>query len=187
MEFNPFSLALILSFLTLILISKVDPSSSTATSTKPKSEEEESSRPNPQITVMGMVYCDFCSNNTFSRHSYFLPGVEVKVDCKFKAAEPRTAEEIAFTVNRTTNRHGIYRLEIPAVDGIECAAEPALVSATCQASLLSSSSPKCNVPGYRATSDVISIKARQPNLCIYSLNAMTFHPSRKNKVLCGGN
>lgn len=25
-------------------------------------------------TVMGTVYCDFCSNNSFSRHSYFLPG-----------------------------------------------------------------------------------------------------------------
>lgn len=29
---------------------------------------------NPQILVMGMVYCDICSNNTFSKHSYFLPG-----------------------------------------------------------------------------------------------------------------
>lgn len=27
-----------------------------------------------RITVMGIVYCDICSNNTFSKHSYFLPG-----------------------------------------------------------------------------------------------------------------
>lgn len=27
-----------------------------------------------QIIVMGLVYCDICSNNTFSRHSYFIPG-----------------------------------------------------------------------------------------------------------------
>lgn len=27
-----------------------------------------------QITVMGLVYCDTCSNNSFSKHSYFLPG-----------------------------------------------------------------------------------------------------------------
>lgn len=30
--------------------------------------------PSSQIIVMGIVYCDFCSNNSFSRHSYFLPG-----------------------------------------------------------------------------------------------------------------
>lgn len=27
-----------------------------------------------QITVMGLVYCDTCSNNSFSKHSYFLSG-----------------------------------------------------------------------------------------------------------------
>ena len=30
--------------------------------------------PNSQITVMGFVYCDTCSNNSFSRHSYFMSG-----------------------------------------------------------------------------------------------------------------
>jgi uncharacterized protein YuzB (UPF0349 family) len=29
---------------------------------------------NSQIIVMGFVYCDICSNNSFSRHSYFIPG-----------------------------------------------------------------------------------------------------------------
>nr|DAD30483.1 TPA_asm: hypothetical protein HUJ06_009334 [Nelumbo nucifera] len=31
-------------------------------------------KPAARITVMGVVFCDICSNNTFSRHSYFLPG-----------------------------------------------------------------------------------------------------------------
>jgi hypothetical protein len=26
------------------------------------------------ITVVGSVYCDACSNNTFSKHSFFLKG-----------------------------------------------------------------------------------------------------------------
>jgi hypothetical protein len=30
-------------------------------------------RPN-NITVVGSVYCDACSNNTFSKHSFFLKG-----------------------------------------------------------------------------------------------------------------
>ncbi|KAK8715951.1 hypothetical protein V6N13_043275 [Hibiscus sabdariffa] len=31
---------------------------------------------NAQITVMGLVYCDICYNNSFSRHNYFLPGLK---------------------------------------------------------------------------------------------------------------
>ncbi|KAJ8430856.1 hypothetical protein Cgig2_015516 [Carnegiea gigantea] len=142
-------------------------------------------RPNSQITVIGTVYCDICSNNTFSRQSYFLPGVEVKVDCKFKATAPETSEEITFSVNRTTNRFGWYKLEIPAVDGIECAEESAVVS-SCRASLAgsSSSSSKCNVPGYKTTSDVVYFKSREANICIYGLSALNFRPRRKNKALC---
>lgn len=41
--------------------------------------EVEPRKVNPQITVMGIVYCDTCSNNTFSRHSYFLPGSDLKL------------------------------------------------------------------------------------------------------------
>ncbi|GAB4848652.1 hypothetical protein Ancab_003363 [Ancistrocladus abbreviatus] len=149
-----------------------------------KAETAAPARPNSQITVMGMVYCDFCSNNSFSRHSYFLPGVEVKIDCKLKAISPRTAEEISFSVNRTTNRRGMYKLEIPSVEGIECAGERA-VESVCQASLIWSSSPKCNVPAYKTTSDQISIKSRQANLCIYSLSAMTYRPAHRSKALCG--
>ncbi|KGN58156.1 major pollen allergen Ole e 1 [Cucumis sativus] len=137
-----------------------------------------------QITVMGLVYCDTCSNNTFSKHSYFLSGAEVRIDCKLKAETPRTAEQIAFSVNRTTNKYGVYKLEIPSVDGIRCAEDSAMVS-FCQASLMGSSSSSCNVPGYRSTSGEISIKSRQSNICIYSLNPLNYRPSTRDDILCG--
>ncbi|KAL7221003.1 hypothetical protein ACSBR1_023038 [Camellia fascicularis] len=119
-------------------------------------EIEPETTANPQITVMGIVYCDICSNNTFSRHSYFLPGVDVKIDCTFKATSPKTIEQIAFSVNRTTN----------------------------QASLMWSSSSSCNVPGHITTSDGIAVKSRRSNLCIYSLNALNYRPSRRDITLC---
>lgn len=139
---------------------------------------------NPQITVMGMVYCDICSNNSFSRHSYFLPGVEVRIDCMFKAISPRTTEQISFSVNRTTNKYGIYKLDVPSVDGVQCAKDKAVGSA-CRASLLSTPSPSCAVPSFRTTSDEISIKSRRANVCIYSLNALSYRPSKRDIALCG--
>ncbi|XP_021713625.1 uncharacterized protein LOC110681811 [Chenopodium quinoa] len=141
-------------------------------------------KPTSQITVMGTVYCDICSNNSFSRHSYFLAGVEVKVDCKFKATAPRTYEEITFSVNRTTNEYGWYKLEIPSVDGIECA-QGAAVETICRASLIGSYTSKCNVPGHQTTTDVVYFKSSQQHICIYGLSALNFRPSSKNKALCG--
>ncbi|CAN4082264.1 unnamed protein product [Withania somnifera] len=139
---------------------------------------------NSHITVMGMVYCDICFNNSFSRHSYFMQGVEVKIDCTFKAMSTRTAELVSVSVNRTTNRYGVYRLEIPSVDGIECAAEKA-VGNSCRASLIGSSSSSCNVPSStRTTTDEITIKSKQANTCIYSLTALNFRPSKRNAALC---
>ncbi|XP_050230731.1 major pollen allergen Lol p 11 isoform X2 [Mercurialis annua] len=138
---------------------------------------------NAHITVMGFVYCDICSNNTFTRHSYFLPGAGVKIDCKFKASSAKVKEQVSFSVNRTTNRNGVYKLEIPSVDGISCA--EAAIESSCQASLIHSSSTSCNVPGFKSTSDQISIKAKHPNLCIYSLYAMNFRPSKTDLTLCG--
>ncbi|KAL1539900.1 hypothetical protein AAHA92_24329 [Salvia divinorum] len=139
---------------------------------------------NPQITVMGLVYCDICSNNSFSRHSYFLPGVEVRIDCMFKAISPRTAEQISFSVNRTTNKNGIYKLEVPSVDGVQCARDKA-VGSTCRATLLSTSSPGCTVPSFQSTSDQISIKSKRANMCIYSLKALSYRPSKRDISLCG--
>ncbi|KAL2529215.1 Pollen Ole e 1 allergen and extensin family protein [Forsythia ovata] len=144
------------------------------------------SKPQSQIIVMGMVYCDFCSNNNFSKHSYFLPGVEVRIDCMFKAISPRTTEQISFSVNRTTDKYGIYKLEVPSVDGVQCARDKA-VGNSCRASLIgiSPSSSSCNIPGYRTTSDEISIKSKQENTCIYSLSALNYRPSKRAIDLCG--
>ncbi|CAN1137528.1 hypothetical protein LINPERHAP2_LOCUS10122 [Linum perenne] len=149
-----------------------------------------SSKPEPptrsiaQIRVIGFVYCDICSNNTFSSHSYFMPGAEVRIECKFRASEPRTTEEIEFSVNRTTNRYGVYKFDLPAVDGIKCAESE--IGISCEASLMGTSSRSCNVPGYKFTSDQIAVfKARKPNLCIYSLSALTFRPPKNNVSLCG--
>ncbi|XWS30528.1 hypothetical protein CRYUN_Cryun24cG0125700 [Craigia yunnanensis] len=136
-----------------------------------------------QITVMGLVYCDICTNNSFSRHSYFLPGAEVQIDCNFRAFVPKTREQVSFSVNRTTDKHGVYRLEIPSVDGIACA--EAAIASSCQASLVGISSTSCNIPGYRSTTDQITIKSRHPNLCIYSLTALNFKPSKRDATLCG--
>ena len=111
-------------------------------------------------------------------------GAEVKIDCTLRALSPRTAEQISFSVNRTTNKHGLYKLEIPAIDGIKCAEDSAIASA-CQASLMWSSSSSCNVPGYRVTSDQIAVKSKGDNLCIYSLTALNFRPNKRQTSLCG--
>ncbi|GAV90740.1 Pollen_Ole_e_I domain-containing protein, partial [Cephalotus follicularis] len=126
---------------------------------------------------------DICSNNSFTRHSYFLPGAEVAINCKFKAISPATTEQITFSMNRTTNRFGIYKLEIPSVDGIACA--EAAIASSCSANLLWSSSTSYSIPGYRSTTDQISIKSRQENLCIYSIDALNFRPSKRDITLCG--
>ncbi|XP_030959943.1 uncharacterized protein LOC126718110 [Quercus robur] len=137
-----------------------------------------------RITVVGVVYCDICSSNTFSRHSYFLPGADVQIQCKFKANSPKTTEQITFSVNRTTNKHGVYNLEIPTVDGVNCV-EGLAVTTLCQVSLIRSSSAACNVPVLKTTSNVISVKSKQDNLCIYNLNALSYRPLKKNDTLCG--
>ncbi|KAL8233924.1 hypothetical protein R6Q59_020024 [Mikania micrantha] len=145
----------------------------------------EASRPIiPQISVMGMVYCDTCSINSFNNHTFFLSGADVRIDCKFNAASPRTAEQISFSVNRTTNRYGVYRLDIPSVDGIYCARDAAVLN-RCRATLIRSSYPGCNVPGFTTTSDEFSIKAKEANVCIYSMFSLSFRPSKKDPAICG--
>ncbi|MBA0726414.1 hypothetical protein Golax_002244 [Gossypium laxum] len=111
------------------------------------------------------------------------PGAEVQIACNFRAFVPKTREQVSFSVNRTTDKHGVYRLEIPSVDGIACA--EAAIASSCQASLVGTSSTSCNIPGHRSTTDQIAIKSRHPNLCIYSLNALSFRPSKRNVALCG--
>lgn len=112
-----------------------------------------------------------------------LPGAEVQIDCNFRAFVPKTREQISFSVNRTTDRHGVYMLDIPSVDGIVCA--DAAIASSCQASLVGSSADSCNIPGYRSTTDQIAIKSRHPNLCIYSLSTLNFRPSKGDPTMCG--
>ncbi|ESR52056.1 pollen ole e 1 allergen and extensin family protein [Citrus sinensis] len=145
---------------------------------------EQPATPTSRITVVGVVFCDTCSTNSFSRHSYFLPGADVHIQCKFKASSPKTAEQIDFSVNRTTDKHGVYKLEIPHVDGVDCVDGMAIES-LCQASLLESSSSACSVPGLKTATNEISVKSKQDSLCIYSLKAMSYRPSERNATLCG--
>lgn len=58
-------IVLVLSILFGVSISKVDAAEPPAAASKPLFSH---------ITVNGFVYCDICSNNTFSKHSYFIPG-----------------------------------------------------------------------------------------------------------------
>lgn len=136
-----------------------------------------------RIHVVGAVYCDMCLNNGFSRYSYFISGADVHVQCKFSAKVPKTAEMISFSVNRTTDIYGVYKLEIPSIDGIDCVDGPPIQS-FCQASLLESSSSVCNVPALKTTTTEVSVKSRQDNLCVYSFTPLSFRPSKKNDTLC---
>ncbi|KAK2636855.1 hypothetical protein Ddye_031647 [Dipteronia dyeriana] len=150
----------------------------------PASVKAQSAIPTSRITVVGVVFCDTCSTNIFSRHSYFLPGADVQIQCKFEANSPKTNEHISFSVTRTTDNYGVYKLEIPHVDGVDCVDGMAIES-LCQASLIGSTSSVCNVPGLKTATNEISVKSKQESLCIYSLKALTFRPSKRNSTLCG--
>ncbi|WOG93109.1 hypothetical protein DCAR_0312390 [Daucus carota subsp. sativus] len=118
------------------------------------------------------------------RNSYFLPGAEVKIECRFQATSPRTREQITFCVNRTTNKNGIYKLEVAGINGIECVRENPIENLY-RTRLIRSSNHECNVPGYRSTTDEITIKSQAANLCIYSLNVINFRPFKTEIALCG--
>ncbi|KAK4787977.1 hypothetical protein SAY86_019296 [Trapa natans] len=140
--------------------------------------------PTSRISVVGTVYCDVCYANKFSKNSYFLPGVDVNIQCKFKASAPKTTETINFSVNRTTDNYGVYRLEIPSIDGINCVDGEEIVS-MCEVGLISSSSPSCNAPGLKMATNEVSVKSKQENLCIFSLSALSYRPEKMNTTLCG--
>ncbi|XP_020219518.1 uncharacterized protein LOC109802529 isoform X1 [Cajanus cajan] len=136
-----------------------------------------------KISVVGVVYCDTCSTSTFSKQSYFLQGVEVHVQCRFRATSPKTNEQISFSVNRTTDQYGVYKLDIPSVNGVNCMDGSEIVS-LCQASLIRSSTSTCNVPFLKSTTREISVKSKQDNLCEYILSALSYKPPQKNTTLC---
>ncbi|KAL2560035.1 proline-rich protein 4-like [Forsythia ovata] len=148
--------------------------------------QAEPPKPTSHITIIGSVYCDVCFDNTFAKYSYFLPGVDVHVQCKFKASSPGTTEQIAFSVNRTTNKYGMYKLDIPSVDGVDCAEDPS-IQTFCHANLIGSTISACNVPGLKSMSSEITVKSRQNNLCVYTLGALSYTPRTRNVTLCGKN
>ncbi|XP_076933493.1 uncharacterized protein LOC143599418 [Bidens hawaiensis] len=135
----------------------------------------------PHISVMGKVYCNTCSNHTF-----LLSGAEVSIDCKFDAVSPKTDEQISFSVNRTTNRYGVYRLDmrVPSVDGIFCARDAVALN-KCRATLIRSTSPSCNMPGLTATTNDFSLESKHDSVCVYNMFALSFGASKKDPSVCG--
>lgn len=111
-------------------------------------------------------------------------GVEVHIQCRFRATSPKTSEQISFSVNRTTDQYGVYKLDIPSVDGVNCMDGSTIVS-LCQATLISSSTSTCNVPFLKSTTRQISVKSKQDNLCVYTLSGLSYKPPQKNTTLCG--
>ncbi|XP_015698294.2 leucine-rich repeat extensin-like protein 3 [Oryza brachyantha] len=141
------------------------------------------------LTVTGTVFCDACSSSSFSNHSYFLPGVRVRIDCMI-SVKSASKEEIKITAEKVTNTFGAYQLDIPAIDGFECAAS-ASASATaaesfCRAAVLDNPSALCNVPAVTTTVGHISFSGQEPSsACLYNLNSLYYRPGSKNGQ-CGG-
>ncbi|XP_062194368.1 uncharacterized protein LOC133897596 [Phragmites australis] len=136
------------------------------------------------ITVVGSVYCDACSNNTFSKHSFFLKGARVLIQCNFKV-NSTSEEELSLEAERTTDQNGVYKLDVPPVDGFACHEGHELRSA-CRATLVQSSSAACNVPGLRGSTQHIALRSRATNACFLNLNALNFRPAKRDGALCHG-
>lgn len=142
-------------------------------------------KPLSNITVVGSVYCDACSNNTFSKHSFFLKGVRVLIQCQFKL-KSGASESISLEAERTTDQYGIYKLDIPPVEGLNCIEGHSVMSA-CRASLVNNPSSYCNIPGLKGSSQHLAIRSKDANVCFLNLNAMNYRPAKKNKNYCSNN
>ncbi|XP_020592162.1 uncharacterized protein LOC110032756 [Phalaenopsis equestris] len=135
------------------------------------------------ITIIGSVFCDACSENTFSNHSYFMPGVEVLIQCKF-AVNSKSVDEISVTAERTTDNFGVYKLDIPPVEGFQCR-QGLEIKSFCRASLIQSSSSSCSIPGTQSSTAHVAIKYKARDICILNLNTLNFHPVKRDNTLCG--
>ncbi|XP_037479143.1 leucine-rich repeat extensin-like protein 3 [Triticum dicoccoides] len=129
------------------------------------------------LTVTGTVFCDACSSSSFSNHSYFLPDVKVRIDCAIRVSTT-SKEEIKITAEKTTDRHGAYRLDIPAVASLGCTTGGEAAS-FCRAAVLDNPSPLCDVPAVTTTAGHISFAARDPDACLYNLNSLYYRPGNK--------
>ncbi|KAJ8459805.1 hypothetical protein OPV22_032731 [Ensete ventricosum] len=112
-------------------------------------------KPISNVTVMGTVFCDACASSNFSQHSYFLEGVKVRVQCVLRV-NATSAGEMRVAVDRTTDRFGVYNLDILPVDGFECR-EGRGVDSFCQASLVESPSSLCDVPGLSSSTEHVAL------------------------------
>ncbi|PKU83978.1 uncharacterized protein LOC110098806 isoform X2 [Dendrobium catenatum] len=135
------------------------------------------------ITIIGSVFCDACSENTFSKHSYFLQGVQVLVQCKF-AVNSKSTDEISVTAERTTDSFGVYKLDIPPVEGFQCK-RGLEIKSFCRASLIQSSSSSCSIPGTQSSTAHVAMKSKARDICILNLNTLNFHPAKRDNTLCG--
>ncbi|KAJ8458049.1 hypothetical protein OPV22_030975 [Ensete ventricosum] len=136
------------------------------------------------VTVMGTVFCDACATNVFSEHSYFLAGVRVRVQCMLRVMNSTSREEMSITVDRRTDKFGVYKLDIPPVDGLECR-EGVEMDSCCRASLLGSPSSLCDVPGLSSSTGHVAVGGGEGKRCLYNLNALNYRPSKKDANLCG--
>ncbi|WOL03732.1 proline-rich protein 4-like [Canna indica] len=138
------------------------------------------------VTVLGSVYCDACSSNNFSKNSYFLRGALVLVQCKFAVNSTSAAsrEEMSITAYRTTDRFGVYELDVPPVDGFECR-EGKEIRSMCRATLLKSPSKRCNVAGFSSATAHVAVKDRGSGVCYCNLNALSYRPARRSVLRCG--
>jgi hypothetical protein len=108
----------------------------------------------------------------------------VLIQCNFKV-NSTTSEQLSLEAERTTDQNGVYKLDVPPVDGFACREGHELRSA-CRATLVRSSSAACNVPGLRGSTQHIALRSRATNACFLNLNALNFRPARCNGALCHG-
>ncbi|KAF3786288.1 hypothetical protein EJ110_NYTH22884 [Nymphaea thermarum] len=133
-----------------------------------------------RVMVMGSVFCDSCLQNTFSKHSYFLQGVAVHVECKLTAGI-ESERNFTFAATRKTDKFGVYRFVFPSADGRECR-NTRKVESFCKATLKKSPST-CNLHGLNRTREMY-IRARQGNSCIFSMRPMSCRPPLIDSSIC---
>jgi hypothetical protein len=111
-------------------------------------------------------------------------GARVLIKCSFKV-NSTSSEELSLEAERTTDQHGVYKLDVPPVDGFECR-EGHEVRSACRATLVRSSSAACNVPGLGGSTQHIALRSRATSACFLNLNALNFRPAKRDGALCHG-
>ncbi|CAN6464651.1 unnamed protein product [Victoria cruziana] len=134
------------------------------------------------ISVVGSVFCDSCLQKTFSKHSYFLPGADVYIECSLKLALQST-RTVAYSVTRKTNRYGTYRLELPFTEGYNCR-NGYQKESFCKATLRKSHASACSVEGVVNTTREMYIRSGRRNSCILSMKPLNYRPPTADLSIC---